>query len=163
MTDDSAYGRVTDPERFGGLHRVSAELVEELRRRFDVVVEPVAPEGGDLRGGLLSAVRVSPRNEGAAVTITLTGFPGLFVRFGAEHTEPFPRCGCDACDEQPGHLVDDLREKVDALTRGHFSEPPGGYEFVFDHGGASGGVGKPKFRRSDRTRRYEPWPPLHGS
>ncbi|MCA1711256.1 MAG: DUF6226 family protein [Actinobacteria bacterium] len=33
--------------------------------------------------------------------ITLTGFPGLHVRFGLNHTEIFPGCGCDGCDEQP--------------------------------------------------------------
>ena len=161
MTDDSPYERVTDPERFTALHRVADELVQQLQEHFDVLVEAVAPEGGHhLRPQALSAVRVSPRNGGAAVTITRTAFPGLYVRFGSEHTEAFPSCGCDACDEQPGAVADDLREKVRAVTRGRFSEPPGGYEFVYDDGVQSG---QGRTRRSWRrlpTRRYEPWPPL---
>jgi hypothetical protein len=43
---------------------------------------------------------LAPRNDVAAVTITLTDFPGLYVRRGSKRTEAFPRCDCDACDEQ---------------------------------------------------------------
>ncbi len=52
------------------------------------------------------------------MTITLTDFPGLYVRRGSKHTEAFPRCGCDACDEQPDQLADDLREKVKSIATG---------------------------------------------
>ncbi len=159
MSDDSAYGRVTNPERFAALHQATDELVADLRQRFDVLVEPVAPEGDNVTGGFMSAVRVSPSNEGAAVTITLTGFPGLYVRFGAKHTEAFPQCGCDACDEQPDQLEDDLRRKVQCVAQGRFSEPPGGYEFSFDDGGQSGGQAVREFGRRTPTRRYDPWPP----
>ncbi|MFP5218619.1 MAG: DUF6226 family protein, partial [Actinomycetes bacterium] len=37
MTDDSAYGRVTNPERYAGLHQVADELVRDLQERFDVL------------------------------------------------------------------------------------------------------------------------------
>lgn len=158
MSDDSAYGRVTNPERFAALHRATDALVADLRQRFDVLVEPVAPEGGNVTSGLISAVRVSPSNGGAAVTITLTGFPGLHVRFGAKHTEAFPQCGCDACEEQPDQLADDLRRKVHCVAQGRFSEPPGGYEFSFDDGGQSGGQAVRRFGRRTPTRRYDPWP-----
>jgi hypothetical protein len=159
MNDDSAYERVTNPQRFATLHQATDELVADLRQRFDVLVEPVAPEGDNVTGGLMSAVRVSPSNEGATVTITLTGFPGLYVRFGAKHTEAFPQCGCDACDEQPDQLEDDLRRKVQCVAQGRLSEPTGGYEFSFDDGGQSGGQAVREFGRRTPTRRYDPWPP----
>jgi len=158
MSDDSAYGRVTHPERFATLHDAVHELVADLRQRFDVLVEPVAPAGDDPRRKVLSAVRVSPSNEGASVTFSLTDFPGLHVRFGAKHTETFPQCGCDACDEQPGELADNLREKVLALAAGRFSEPDGGYAFVFEHGGQSGQQAVRHFKRKSPTRHYQPWP-----
>lgn len=160
MSDDSPYERVTNPERFARLHQVANELMRELQERFEVLVEAVAPEGEHPRSQALSAVRVSPRNGAAAVTITQTSFPGLFVRFGSEHSEHFPSCGCDACDERPDEVADNLREKVLAVTRGRFSEPPGGHEFIYDNGRESG---QGRTRRSwwqSPTRRYEAWPPL---
>jgi hypothetical protein len=160
MSDDSPYERVTNPERFASLHQTARDLVTDLGQRFDVAVEPVEPEGDSLRSEALSAVRVSPRNEGAAVTITLTGFPGLYVRFGAKHTETFPRCGCDACGEQPDEVADDLRKKVESVAHGRFSERSGGYEFVYDDGREGGGRSVRRFRRRSPTRHYEPWPRL---
>jgi len=160
MSDDSAYGRVTNPERFAMLHQAAQELVADLRRRFDIVVEPIAPEVDSLRPEVISAVRVTPRNDGAAVTIGFTDFPGLFVRFGSQHTEPFPNCGCDACDEQPAQVANNLREKLESVAHGGFSEPTGGYEFVFPDGGSSSGQADRHFWQRSRTRRYAPWPPI---
>jgi hypothetical protein len=160
VNDDSAYERVTNPERFAALHEAARELVNDLRQRFDILVEATAPEADNLRSNVLSAVRVSPRNDGAAVTVALTDFPGLYVRFGSEHAETFPQCGCDACDEQPDQLAENLREKLESVAYGRFSEPAGGYDFVFDAGRESGGQSVRRFGRKPPTRHYDPWPPL---
>ncbi len=160
MSHESAYGRVTNPERFATLHGAVHELVADLRQRFDVLVEPVEPEGEhpDLKPSW--AVRVAPRNDGASVTFTLTDLPGLYVRFGPRHTETFPSCGCDACNERPDEVANNLREKVLSVAAGRFSEPDGGYDFVFKHGRQSGRQAGRHFRRRSPTRHYEPWPPL---
>ena len=160
MSQDRAYGRVTNPERFATLHDAVHELVASLRQRFDVLVVPMEPEGDDPCPKVLSTVRVSPRNDGASVTISLTSFPGLYVRFGAKHTERFPDCGCDACNEQIEELAENLREKVLAVAAGRFSETDGGYAFVFEHGEQSGRQPRRRFRRESPTRHYEPWPLL---
>jgi len=161
VSDDSAYGRVTNPERFAALHDVVHELVADLRQRFCVLVEPVAPEGDEQsRSKVLAAFRVSPRNDGASLTFYLTDFPGLYVCFGAKHTETFPQCGCDACDEQMEDVADTLREKVLAVVVGRFSEPDGGYVFVFEHGRQSGQQAVRHVRRKSPTRHYKPWPLL---
>jgi Family of unknown function (DUF6226) len=53
-----------------------------------------------------------------AYKTALTDFPGVDVRFGAWISAAFPRCGCDACDEQPAEVAVELREFVDALIGG---------------------------------------------
>jgi len=68
-------------------------------------------------------VRLVPAAEGAApITIILSRFPGLLVRFGQWHVEPYPACGCDACAEDPSELVDKLHEHVNDLVTGQFNE-----------------------------------------
>jgi hypothetical protein len=158
MSDDSPYERVSNPERFAGLYAFADDLVAEFAERFVVAVETVAPECDDLTGGVLTAVRLAPGNGGAAVTITKTGFPGLFVRFGVDHTEAFPQCGCDACDEQLHQVGDELRKRLEAVAAGRFSEPSGGYEFLFLDGGRSGGMPSGPVAHAP-LRTYEPWPP----
>ena len=54
--------------------------------------------------------------------VAFTGFPGLRVRFGRWHIEPFPGCGCDACDERPEVEVQSFLDKVNAVTSGQFVE-----------------------------------------
>lgn len=162
MSGDSPYERVTNPERFAPLHEAAHELIADLRKRFDVEVTAVAPETSDLTGGVLETLRVIPRGSGAPVTITFTGFPGLHVRFGAEHTEAFPPCGCDACDEQPGQLAESLREKIECVAQGRFSERPGCYQFVFEDGRETSGQAVRNLGDRSVLRAHEPWPQLPG-
>lgn len=111
------YGRVTDPDRYRVLHRAAGELLDRLAREF--VVERV--DDGDPDGD--TVVRLSPSvGDGAPLTVEFTAFPGLVVRFGRRHVDAYPRCGCDACDEQPDDLVAELREQVEILVTGGFSE-----------------------------------------
>ncbi len=155
--DGSAYGRVTNPERYAPLHRAAAVVIAELQRAFDVTVVEVEPEQGDVGPAVISAWRLTPSNEGAPVTVTLTQFPGLYVRFGEWHEEAFPTCGCDACDELPGELAEDLRDKLWSVARGQFHETEHSYSFTFPHGSHWGSSKSPRWRRQ-RAREYPAWP-----
>jgi hypothetical protein len=42
----------------------------------------------------------------------------VFVQFGERCVEGCPQCRCDACDEQPEALIDDLRRKLTPYTGG---------------------------------------------
>ena len=138
MASDNTYERVTNPDRFATLHPRVHELAAELQRCYEFKVQLAEPEPAHLRHGVLSALLLSPANDGAPITITLTGFPGLSVRFGARHVEAFLHCGCDACDEQPPHLADNLRRTLTSVADGRFRETGHGYEFIFDDGREGG-------------------------
>jgi hypothetical protein len=123
--DEDAYGRVTNPERYRLLHEAARDLLARLEGEYDVE----RSEGLDVDPGLAamgpvdSVVRLSPRGgEGAPVTLAFTGFPGIYTRSGETTTDAFPRCGCDACDEDPHNLVEDLTGDVLAVTEGRFGE-----------------------------------------
>jgi hypothetical protein len=156
VSDDSPYERVTNLERFAPLHEGAAALVADLTREFDISVETVEPEQGHGGPEGLSATRLSPTGGGAPVTITATALHGLFVRFGERHTEWFPQCGCDACDEQPDEVLADLQQKLLGVAAGRFREVPGGYEFRYEGGWAFGR--DPSVTASEApTRDYVPW------
>ena len=64
------------------------------------------------------SVRLNPRNAGAApIAVVFTKFPGLHLRFGRWSKEPFPSCGCDACDESAQGEIERLSEMVEDVTR----------------------------------------------
>jgi hypothetical protein len=70
----------------------------------------------------VEVVRLSPGGGAAALTFGFTEFPSVVVRFGLWRIEAFPSCGCDACDEQPHELVEELEGQIASVTSGHFSE-----------------------------------------
>jgi hypothetical protein len=128
-----AYSRVTDPERFRPLHDVALRLIDELDATFDIERH----EGYDLDQELEKSelarptIKLMPRDADAApIVIAFIAFPGLRVRFGHWRIEPFPECGCDACDETADGEAARLSELVDAVTAGRFREairlPPTG-------------------------------------
>ncbi len=123
---EEAYGRVTDAERFRPLHSAALELIGRLEADFDV--ERVEGYGLDeeleSRVGLARAsVRLSPMDvEAAPITVAFSDFPGLYVRFGRWHVEPFPNCGCDACGGSAEEEIEDLAKLVDCVTGGGFRE-----------------------------------------
>jgi hypothetical protein len=61
-----AYSRVTDPERFGSLHLVAAELLDRLEREFDVEraeghgLDPELEQGIRLARPSVTLVRATP-------------------------------------------------------------------------------------------------------
>ena len=115
----------------------------------------------------LRVVRLAPRLPTAAtMTVSWTSFPGLHVRLGRWHVEAFPRCGYDACDEDPTGLVGELRQVVDAVVRGGLTEwfdgRRLGFELSYPAGRGSGwGVVADERRRllgKPGHYRWEAWP-----
>ena len=121
---DAAYGRVTNPGRYEVLHAVARDLVGWLERTYEVQVR----EDTDTREllGITAPVRIwnlePSAADAAGLTIVLSDFPGVVVRIGRGHVEAFPSCGCDACDENPAELVDELRQLVEWLVDGQIRE-----------------------------------------
>lgn len=113
-----AYGRVTNAERYRILHEAARELLDQLAR--DYAVERVTGTALDeelaSQADTEAMTRLEPAGGGGApLTVAFTRFPGLLVRFGWWHIEAYPACGCDACDEQPHALAEQLRHRVKAL------------------------------------------------
>lgn len=134
---EEAYGRVTNPERYAPVLTAARSLLDRLERDHAVV----RTEGRDVDAELVdpsdahSVVRLQPLDGRAApLTIAFTAFPSLHVRLGRWHTESFPSCGCDACDDEPAGVVADLEEEVAALVDGRFVEQlTGGWRPVLSH------------------------------
>jgi hypothetical protein len=123
--DDEAYGRVTNPERFRGLHASARELLDDLSAKFDVTRTLGREADGELseRGNTNDVVRLAPTDgDGAPIGVAFTAFPGLIVRFGRWHVAAYPDCGCDACDLVPTQVAQELRDHVAAVTSGQFAE-----------------------------------------
>ena len=121
-----AYSRVTNAERFRPLHPAMQEIIDRLENDFDVErtdgygLDEELEGNADLAG---PCVRLSPRNPDAApIAVVFSVFPGLHVRFGRWHIEPFPNCGCDACDESAEGEIERLNERVNDVTAGRFRE-----------------------------------------
>jgi Family of unknown function (DUF6226) len=121
-----AYSRVTDPERFGSLHRVAAELLDRLEREFDADRAEGYGLDPELERGIEPArpsVTLVPRDAGAApIAVAFSTFPGIVVRLGRWCTSAFPTCGCDACDETAEGEIERLKSMIHNLTAGRFRE-----------------------------------------
>lgn len=123
---DPAYSRVTNPERFLPLHTAMLAIIDRLESDFEV--ERAEGFGFDekLARGLDLAradVRLTPKDPDAApVSVVFTAFPGLRIRFGRWYIEPFPVCGCDACDESAEGEIERLTDMIDDVTAGRFRE-----------------------------------------
>ena len=119
---EEAYGRVTDPGRYAGLHAVGRDLLDELESRFAVTRETFT-ESARHGAERAPAVRLIPANPAAApLTLIFTAFPGLEVRMGSDVWMHLPVCGCDACDETVEESAEQLRDQVEALIAGTFGE-----------------------------------------
>ncbi len=96
------------------LHGAADALLDDLEERFDVQRTTVADDE--------RVERLDPAGGGAALVVTFTAFPGVKLAFGRSAKADLPHCGCDACDEQPDELVDELARIVDAVVAGRFGE-----------------------------------------
>ena len=123
---EEAYSRVTNAERFRPLHGAMREIIRRLESDFEVEREDGFGLDADLEKRLELAgpsVRLTPRNAGAApIAVVFTTFPGLRLRFGRWYEEPFPDCGCDACDESAAGEIERLNEMVEDVIAGRFRE-----------------------------------------
>ena len=113
-----AYSQVTDPGRYAVLHEAAERLLDELTSRYTVerreTAEPLGATGERVR-----TVRLIPRTPAAApLAVAFTDFPGVVLRLGRWYSESLPGCGCDACDERPQDLVDEMRLQIGALVEG---------------------------------------------
>lgn len=118
--DDPAYERVTNPERFLPLHAAADALVARLEAQYQVERRAGGPPPYE---GVIRQVELIPA-AGAPLAIYWDDFPAVSVRYGTVHREGYPQCGCDACEavEQPGELVEEFEQKIEALVAGRFSE-----------------------------------------
>ena len=122
---EEAYSRVTNPERFQPLHTAATELLDRLEREFAVERLEVHDVDDELARIRLACppVRLVPHDPQAApIVVAFTDFPGLHLRFGSWRTEPFPNCGCDACDEMPDGSIEHMTRMVEAVVSGGFRE-----------------------------------------
>ncbi len=123
---DPAYSRVTNPERFRPLHTAMLAIIDRLESDFEVECAEGFGFDEKLARGLDLAradVRLTPKDPDAApVSVVFTAFPGLRIRFGWWYIEPFPVCGCDACDESEEDEIERLTEMIDDVTAGRFRE-----------------------------------------
>ena len=100
---EAAYSRVANPERFRPLRTAMLEVIDRLENDFDLERTEGYGLDEELERGMDLArpdVRLTPKDPDAApIVVVFSTFPGLRVRFGRWYIEPFPDCGCDACDE----------------------------------------------------------------
>ena len=132
---DPAYSRVTNPERFLPLHTAVQEIIGQLENDFEVRRSEGFGLDEKLETGLDIArpgVKLIPADpEAAPIVVVFTAFPGLQIRFGRWYREPFPDCGCDACDGSAEGEIERLNEMFDDVTAGRFRDaieiPPGSF------------------------------------
>ena len=162
---DEAYSRVTNPERFQPLHTAATELLDRLEREFVVERLEVHDVDDELARIRLAGTpeRLVPHDPQAApIVVAFTDFPGLHLRFGSWRTEPFPGCGCDACDETADGSIEHMTRMVESVVSGGFRESiqvpvllgTGWQESEFRYNDGHGGFSRSRGRIS-RSRALE--------
>jgi len=123
---EDAYGQVTDAHRYHGLVDTAEQVIEALIATYQVEVKHGGAElDPKLCEGLPvdRVVQFEPGQDDAApLTIVLTTFPGVALRAGRWQTALYPACGCDACDELPDELAEDLARVMHAVAAGQLLE-----------------------------------------
>ena len=99
------------------MHGVARELLDGLTAEFDVERREYAAADPSGRLHECPATQVIPRDPQAGqLTVVFTGFPGLALRLGYMPERYLPACGCDACDDDPSDLAEDLSASVETLV-----------------------------------------------
>jgi hypothetical protein len=121
----SRYSQVTDPGRFRVLHTAAESVLDRVTAAFEVQLLEGAVDQR-LSGTPASSgrtVRIVPADPAAApVTIHFSHFPGIRTRYGSWVTQSWPVCGCDACDDDPAALAEDLVSEVERVAAGCLEE-----------------------------------------
>lgn len=124
MPPEEAFGRVTNPERYGALHDAALAEIARLFVTYDIDqtdgVDPVSQLAKSWSP--VRSVTLTPAGGGTPITIALTSFPGLAIHAGHAYDTVFPVCGGDACDERPGDLIERLREVLADIVAGGLIE-----------------------------------------
>jgi hypothetical protein len=100
-------------------------LATRLEARFDV--ERTEGYGLDAElervGTTRATILLTPRSPRTApIVFAFSPFPGVVTRSGRWQVDPFPSCGCDACDEDAEDEIKRLAWLVDQVTAGRFRE-----------------------------------------
>ena len=105
------------------LHEETRSLIESLVSTYDVISEPgnVGLDFPEWKGSTGEVVRLAP-TRGVPLAFRFTDFPGVLVRLGEWGVEPFPVCGCDACDEKPDDVMLRMRTMIDLVVAGGYQE-----------------------------------------
>lgn len=120
--EEAAYGRVTNPDRYRLVHDVADRMVQRLARRYIVSLSDVAA-GHDGGVEVLRAVQLQPETRTEVPLVVMwTSFPGIVVQSGSWRVEAYPPCGCDACDDPPERVAEQLEMDVEMLVRGGLRE-----------------------------------------
>jgi hypothetical protein len=135
-----AYGRVTNPERYVVVQEAAAVLLDQLEQTYLVRRSEPNPDP-DLvtRYGASHAVRLDPENDEAGPLVcTFSAFPGVMLTLGGGYEQAFPSCGCDACNEDPDRVVEELQRTSELMAQGALVEAVEGNFYSFRIGGLSG-------------------------
>jgi hypothetical protein len=121
---DEAYSRVTNPERFRPLHAFADAVVGALLQGYEIesVQHGVEITHLDAVRPVERSIRITPAGGGAPVTIAWTDFPGIYLVIDDRIAEPFPHCGCDACNDDPYGLFEEFHRHLWAVVNGGFQE-----------------------------------------
>ena len=99
---DDTYSVLTHTERFQPLHDIAHALIAYLDLAYDVTLSETRAPCRRVRAlrRATTAVHITPASpRSAPITFIFTDLPGVVAMAGALLEEPFPSCGCDACDE----------------------------------------------------------------
>ncbi len=123
LPDPDSYGRVTNPDRYRVVVDSAKSLIDKLLETYHVArsvgnSQIDFPEWGTSSGETL---RLIP-GRGTPLTIAFTAFPGVLVRFGSWGRESFPDCGCDACDEKPADVIQQMTTLIETAVAGGYQE-----------------------------------------
>lgn len=170
-----AYSTVRNIERFEPVATHAEELIAHLAATCDVEMLDDPAAAKDLLFAVQPprrAVRLTPAAP-AAAPLTFAFFKDFQVTIHAGFAQDFlfPVCSCEACDEAPAPLIQQMTDLVDAVTTGAFQEffERRRYGFVINSvDGSEEGwstVRKEHRRRLKRTRAvrkalgpWQPWP-----
>jgi hypothetical protein len=106
----------TATQRFAVLHEAADLLLDRLTTKYTVERRETKDV---LHGDMVRTVRLIPHTPAAApLAVSFIDFPGVVLQLGRWYRRSMPACGCDACDEQPEVLLEDLGQQVAALVEG---------------------------------------------
>ena len=100
-------------------------LIDYLASTYDVTLDKSASPAADFLGPLkvLEAVRVSPLDSTcASLTFGFTPFPAVFLYADVLRDFAYATCGCAACDEGIGAILDRLEWTAFAVLGVNYRE-----------------------------------------